>query len=152
MFRLTRLAPTLRTASVPRAFTTSAPRDIASITIAGRLAAPAELRTGQNGREYVRYVVGSSSGPNRDVSWFRVTSFAQEGKGRDHLLSLPKGTLMFVEGDASISGVEDSEGRKNFNLSVVQRAYHVLQRPRPNPEANAESSAEGSAEGSEPMQ
>lgn len=92
MFRLARLTPNLRAASAPaRAFSSSAPRDYSKITLVGRLTHAPELKTSQNGREYVRYVLATSHGQNRDASFFRVTSFPSAEKSRDHLLGLPKG-------------------------------------------------------------
>ncbi|EEP79383.1 predicted protein [Uncinocarpus reesii 1704] len=135
MFGLTRFAPALRTASVPRAFTTTSARGIATITITGRLGAAPELKTSQNGREYVRYVLASTSGPNRDASWFRINSFAVD-KARDHLLGLPKGTLMSVTGDATVNAVENADGQRSFNLNVTQRNYEVLLRGKPEAEAS----------------
>ncbi|KAI2132559.1 ssDNA-binding protein, mitochondrial [Ophidiomyces ophidiicola] len=50
-----RTAPSLLRAAAPRrAFSSSAPRDVARISIVGRLGASPELITSQAGREYVR--------------------------------------------------------------------------------------------------
>ena len=79
-------------ASAARAFSTSAPRSVARISIIGNLADTPELQPTSSGREILKYAVASNSGPkdNRQTSWFRVTSFA-DGPRRDFLLSLPKG-------------------------------------------------------------
>ncbi len=81
-------------ATARRAFTTSAPRSVARISIIGNLADTPELQPTSSGREILKYAVASNSGPkdNRQTSWFRVTSFA-EGPRRDFLLSLPKGCV-----------------------------------------------------------
>lgn len=57
------------------------------------MAAEPELVHTSTGKELVRYAVGVSSGPreNQTVSWFRITSFPEEGKQKDYILSLPKG-------------------------------------------------------------
>ena len=62
------------------------------MSVIGRLAAAPEVVTTPNGREIVRYAVGSGYGPsdNRQVSWFRVASF-DDGAKRQALLALPKG-------------------------------------------------------------
>ncbi|EEQ29531.1 ssDNA-binding protein, mitochondrial [Microsporum canis] len=119
------------TNSISRSFSSTARRDFARLTVVGRLGAQPELTTSSNGREYIRYSVGTNYGPrdNQQTSWFRVTSFMPEGPGRDHLLGLPKGTLLLVEGDATMRTVEDNEGKKSSNLGFVQRHYDVLSRP-----------------------
>lgn len=89
---LARRATAAGAASATRAFSTSAPRSVARISIIGNLADTPELQPTSSGREILKYAVASNSGPkdNRQTSWFRVTSFA-EGPRRDFLLSLPKG-------------------------------------------------------------
>jgi single-stranded DNA-binding protein len=89
-----------RAAFGARAFSTSTPRSIARISIIGNLADTPEVVPTSTGRELVRYAVASNSGPrdNRQVSWFRVTSFS-EGPQKDYLLSLPKGYVDVVSVD-----------------------------------------------------
>ncbi len=66
------------------------------MTLVGRLGADPEINETAKGH-VIRYVVGTSHGPrdNRQTSWFRVASFAQEGPGRDLVLSLSKGLVCF---------------------------------------------------------
>ncbi len=80
------------TATAARAFSTSAPRSVARISIIGNLADTPEVVPTNSGREILKYAVASNSGPkdNRQTSWFRVTSFA-EGPRKDFLMGLPKG-------------------------------------------------------------
>lgn len=91
MFR-TSIARIARPAGV-RAFSSTTPRPLASITIIGHLADTPELQATSTGRELLRYAVASNHGPrdNRQTSWFRVTAFENEGPRRDFLQSLPKG-------------------------------------------------------------
>ncbi|GFP52254.1 hypothetical protein ACSS6W_003718 [Trichoderma asperelloides] len=124
---------TAATAGAARAFSTTSPRSIARITIVGNLADAPEAQVGgseQNPKEYIRYAVASNSGSkeNRQTSWFRVTGFV-DGPRKDFLLGLPKGTLVYVEGDASISSYQDSNGQTRHGLSVIQRSIEVLKRP-----------------------
>ncbi|KAK0646341.1 single-strand binding protein family [Cercophora newfieldiana] len=124
----------LRTSAVrvsARAFSTTAPRPLARITIVGNLAAPPELHPTSTGNEILRYSVASSSGSreNRVTSWFNITSFEGEGPRRDYLQSLPKGALVYIEGDASMSSYTDAEGKPRKSLSVIQRHLEVLRRP-----------------------
>ncbi|KAH6610688.1 hypothetical protein Trco_000708 [Trichoderma cornu-damae] len=121
------------TAGAARAFSTTSPRSVARITIIGNLADAPEVQVSgnqENPREYVRYAVASNSGSkeHRQTSWFRVTGFV-DGPRRDFLLGLPKGTLVYVEGDATISSYLDAGGQTKHGLSVVQRNIEVLRRP-----------------------
>jgi hypothetical protein len=79
--------------SAARAFSTTAPRPVARITIVGNLAATPEVKATASGRDVVEYAVASNSGSreNRTTSWFRVAAFEAEGPRRDYLTSLPKG-------------------------------------------------------------
>ena len=40
-------------------------------------------------------------------------------------------TLVYLEGDATMKTYEDSEGRKQTQLSLVQTKVEVLKRPKP---------------------
>lgn len=84
--------------SLARAFSASARRDIAKITLVGNLAASPEVRPTSTGREILEYSVASNSGPkdNRQTSWFKVAAFIEEGPRRDFLTSLPKGYLFSI--------------------------------------------------------
>ncbi|GAB1320591.1 Mitochondrial Translation Optimization [Madurella fahalii] len=136
----------LRTASraisrpaASRTFSSTASRPVARITIVGNLADTPELRASSTGREYLRYSVASNtgSGENRKTSWFNVSCFAAEGNSRDFYQSLPKGTLVMVEGDASMSSYIDAEGKPRQALNITQRTLDVIRRPS-NPSAEGE--------------
>ncbi|TFB06099.1 hypothetical protein CCMA1212_002033 [Trichoderma ghanense] len=130
-FLLRRSAAASAGAAARRAFSTSSPRSVARITIIGNLADTPEAQTSSSSdKEYVRYSVASNSGSkeNRQTSWFRVTSFV-DGPRKDFMLSLPKGTLVYVEGDASISSYTDSTNQVRHGLNIVQRSIEVLKRP-----------------------
>jgi tRNA uridine 5-carboxymethylaminomethyl modification enzyme len=89
--RASRAATTAR-----RAFSSTASRDVARITIVGNLADNPELKPSSTGREYLRYAVASNEGygENRTTSWFNVTAFVPEGARRDFLQGLPKGCVL----------------------------------------------------------
>lgn len=124
-------APLLRGAS--RAFSASAPRDIAKITLVGNLAATPEVRATSTGREIVEYSVASNDGrkENRHTSWFRVATFVDPGPQRDYLTSLPKGTTVFVEGDAVMNTYTDGEGKTKSSMNIYQKNLEVLRRGAP---------------------
>lgn len=134
MFGLNQLRPALRTAAnsttLLRSFSASARRDFARMTVVGRLGGTPELVATNSGREYVKYVVASSSGPrdNPITSWFRISSFQPDGSSRQHLLSLPKGSLVLVEGDATLRSFDNSHGTKTTALNISQKTIRVLKR------------------------
>ncbi|KAI1777579.1 nucleic acid-binding protein [Hypoxylon cercidicola] len=117
--------------SLSRAFSASARRNVARITIVGNIAATPELRATSTGREMVEYAVASNHGKadNRQTSWFRVAAFVEEGPRRDFLTSLPKGSTIYVEGDAVMRPYTDGEGKTRSSLSIYQRSLEVLRRP-----------------------
>lgn len=88
-----RAAPSRFASSTTRYFSASAARPLAKITLIGNLGATPELKATASGREVIEYSVASNSGSaaNRTTSWFKVSSFENEGPRRDYLLSLPKG-------------------------------------------------------------
>ncbi|KAI5924931.1 hypothetical protein F4810DRAFT_102866 [Camillea tinctor] len=125
-------APAMRT-SMSRAFSATAPRDVAKITLIGNLAASPEVRATSTGREMIEYAVASNHGPkdNRQTSWFRVSTFAEEGPRRDFITSLTKGTTVYVEGDAVMKTYTDGEGKTRTSLSIYQKQMEVIRRPPP---------------------
>jgi single-stranded DNA-binding protein len=106
-----------------RAFSTTPTRSVARISVIGHLADTPELQATSSGGEIVKYAVASNSGPkeNRQTSWFRVAAFVPEGPRRDFLTSLQKGSMVFVEGDATMNTYEDAEGKVRSALNIVQR-------------------------------
>lgn len=73
--------------------TTIRSRNLAKLTIVGRLAAQPSLVPTSTGQDVVRYALATDSGPrdNKETNWWNVTSFTPEGAGRDYLLGLGKG-------------------------------------------------------------
>ncbi|KAK9779132.1 hypothetical protein AB5N19_06548 [Seiridium cardinale] len=118
--------------SARRAFSTTSPRPLAKMTIVGNLAATPELKATSSGREVVEYAIASNSGPrdNRVTSWFRVSAFEAEGPRRDYLTSLPKGSTVYVEGNAVMSTVADqnNEGKSRSFLNIYQTNFELLRR------------------------
>jgi Single-strand binding protein family len=83
--------------SAARAFSTSSPAQVARMTLVGRLGTDPELIQTNKGGDVIKYVVGTGYGPreNRQTSWFRVASFAQEGSPlRDLTMGLSKGQVL----------------------------------------------------------
>ncbi|KAF2254093.1 hypothetical protein BU26DRAFT_516333 [Trematosphaeria pertusa] len=124
-----------------RAFSTTPRASLARMSIVGRLGVAPEEVTVSNDRTLVRYVIGSNfgKGENQKTSWFRVASFVQ-GPQKDFLLSVPKGSLLYVDADARMETYTDDQGNKRSNLSLIARNFDVLSRPRieDGPETNDE--------------
>ncbi|KAM3418054.1 Single-stranded DNA-binding protein [Cercospora zeina] len=116
-----------------RAFSTTPARPLAKMQLIGRLADVPELVNTSTGREIVKYAIGVSEGPRdehgqRGVSWFKVASF-QDGPQRDLLLSLPKGSHVYVEAEARMNTYETEAGKRT-SLNLLQRNFEILQRPK----------------------
>ncbi|KAI0802613.1 nucleic acid-binding protein [Xylaria sp. FL0064] len=131
--RLAATTTTPRLVGATRAFSASARRDIAKITLVGNLAATPEIKATSTGKEVIEYAVASNDGSrdNRHTSWFRVATFAEEGPRRDYLTSLPKGSTVFVEGDAVMNQYVDADGKTRSSLSIYQKNLEVLRRGAP---------------------
>lgn len=73
-----------------------------------------------------------------------MSSFS-EGPQRDLLLSLPKGTQMYVEADAKMDTYNDQEGKQRIALNLLQRNFEALSRPQHSRETSTTSDAESHA-------
>ncbi|KAJ4418824.1 ssDNA-binding protein, mitochondrial [Neurospora sp. IMI 360204] len=143
------LRPVFGAAARPavRSFSSTSARGLARVQIIGNLADTPEVRATSTGREMIKYAIASNSGPRSTplTSWFNVTSFA-EGKARDFLLTLPKGTTVFVEGELSLRNWSDEEGRNRTSVNIVHRSLEVLRRPYTGPRETTETEAETEGE------
>ncbi|KAG6303027.1 hypothetical protein E4U09_001131 [Claviceps aff. purpurea] len=131
---------TAASACAARSFSTSTPRSFARITVVGHLADTPEATTTSTGKEIIKYAVASNHGTkdNRQTSWFKITNFA-DGPRRDFMLSLSKGTLVLVEGEASLKNYQDKEGQPRSVLNITQRNIEVLKRPQTDGQESQES-------------
>ncbi|KAM7222480.1 single-strand binding protein family [Rhypophila decipiens] len=120
-----------------RAFSSTPSNRFARITIVGNLGAAPELKASSTGREIIRYSVGTNtgSGDNQTTSWFNVVSFA-EGRFRDYLLGLPKGTMVLVEGDVSTGSFAAEDGSKKPFFNIAQKSIEILRRPQQHEEGH----------------
>ncbi|KAI4095657.1 MAG: hypothetical protein LQ344_001588 [Seirophora lacunosa] len=127
-----------------RTFTTTRPAPLAKICIVGRLAAQPELIPTSSGDDMVRYSLGTSSGPkdNRQTNWWKVAAFLGEGRARDTLMGLGKGSLLYVEGSCTTVKFEDKDGRSRNTVSIAQRQFEILDRrdSSSNPELDGDDS------------
>ncbi|KAK1915205.1 hypothetical protein P3342_003012 [Pyrenophora teres f. teres] len=121
----------ISTRTFARSFSSTRPSQLARMTVVGRLGVAPEEVTVSGDRTLVRYVVGTNygKGEEKKTSWFRVASFVQ-GAQKDFLMSVPKGSLLYVDADARMETYTDNEGNKKSNLSLVARNFEVLSRAR----------------------
>ncbi|OQO04708.1 hypothetical protein B0A48_09631 [Cryoendolithus antarcticus] len=129
-----------------RSFSTTPRTSLAKMQLIGRLADTPAATPTSTGRDVIRYSLGVSSGSrdesgNRKVSWFNVASFS-EGPQRDLLLSLPKGTLLYVEAEAKMDTFQTQDGSNRTALNLLQRNFESLSRPKVD---NLEGEGAGSA-------
>jgi len=131
-----------------RTFVSSARRDLARISVIGNLADSPELQTTSTGHDIIRYAVASNSGPrdNRITSWFKVTAFTEEGPRRDFLLNIPKGAMVYIEGDVTINTWQDETGKNRSYMRVLQRNIEVLRRPLTEASSHETSQTEAQAD------
>ncbi|CAF9922753.1 MAG: ssDNA-binding protein, mitochondrial [Heterodermia speciosa] len=131
-----------------RTLSTTAPLSIAKITIVGRLASRPEEVATSNGAPLIRYALATNTGPkdNRQTSWWKVALFAQNQGLRDVMMGLGKGSLLFVEGEASMRKFVNSENKEQQALSIIQRQVDVLEKRSPETEDEGEGEGEAEAE------
>lgn len=105
----------------------------------GRLVAPPEVRESRHGKEYLRYTLATNDlpgPPNEDGSPAPPTSsfhsiFAFGENTVSRLRDVPKGTLMYVEGDFRVVRTPGDDTMPPQEQWLVQhRNYRVLMRPR----------------------
>ncbi|KKA28690.1 hypothetical protein TD95_003430 [Thielaviopsis punctulata] len=116
-----------------RAFSTTAPNNLARMNLIGHLAGtPEATATSNPNTEVIRYSVAISNGKDKPPSWFNVTALVspEQSKKKDFLLGLAKGTMVHVDADASMASYKDNEGKNRTSLNIVQRSLEVLKRPK----------------------
>ncbi|KAH9927123.1 uncharacterized protein BXZ73DRAFT_102711 [Epithele typhae] len=137
MFNLSATRAALRAPA--RAFSTSAVRgrDMAKLTLIGRLGQDPEVRVAKNDAEYVTYTVGTSTSrpaPDSDTpatQWHRIVAFNSTAK--EYLTTVKKGSLVFVEADYDVrqpdpeASPDTPEGQRMILLR--HRELNVLRAP-----------------------
>ncbi|KAK9466016.1 hypothetical protein V1512DRAFT_226993 [Lipomyces arxii] len=127
-------------AGAARSFSSSSvTRDVARMTIIGRLGADVEKHTSVNGRDYARYNVAVNQGRDSETSWYHVVSF---DSNLEYLVdNYKKGNLVYIEATASLQPFTTAEGRRVGSLQLVQRNIQKIATPR-QPESREEVEAE----------
>ncbi|KAK5109471.1 hypothetical protein LTR62_007031 [Meristemomyces frigidus] len=149
--RLARAIP-----STARAFSTTPTRSLAKMQLIGRLADTPEVIHTSTGRDVIKYALGVQGGPRdengqRGVSWFRVASFLPEGAQRELLLSLPKGTQMYVEAEAKMDKYQAQDGSERTSLNLLQRSFEPLSRPQNREDSGTTGAESNTNAAEEPM-
>ncbi|KAK9462085.1 uncharacterized protein V1516DRAFT_673707 [Lipomyces oligophaga] len=93
-------------------------RDVAKMTLVGRLGFDIEKNESANGVSYYRYAVAVKLNRNMDTSWYNVVSF---DKNAEYLLNLKKGDMVYVEATPSMQYSTDANGERRSNLSLIHR-------------------------------
>jgi len=133
----------LRTSSVAsarRAFSTSyVSCSFAKVTLVGRLASEPEISNTSTGKEMIRYAIGVYAGIDKPPTWYKFVGFEPNERDKAYLASLPKGTLVFAEGDANLRSYDDEEGKKRVSFEVIHRTIKTICRPKPKEPTEQES-------------
>ncbi|KAG6993854.1 glycyl-tRNA synthetase [Physcia stellaris] len=116
-----------------RALSTTPAHRIAKMTIVGRLADDPEEVPTSTGNPMIKYALGTSAGPkdNRTTTWWKVACFTQTDGLRNLMMGLGKGSMVYIEGDASMRKFTTPEGGEKQALSIVQRQIDVLEKRDP---------------------
>jgi single-stranded DNA-binding protein len=102
----------------------------------GFLAADADCRTAQSGRQWVRLRVGT--GKDEDVQWWSVAVF---GKAAETAAQLHKGDRIYCEGSLKLDSWRGQDGAERYGLSVASfklEQTHRIGRNRPKREQQPE--------------
>ncbi|KAF2738518.1 ssDNA binding protein-like protein [Polyplosphaeria fusca] len=143
MFQSTFRAASRSAAPAVRTFSTTPRAQLARMSIVGRLGTAPEEVNVSGDRTLIRYVIASNhmKGEERKTSWFRVASFVSSQAQKDFLMSIAKGSLLYVDADARMDSYTDAEGNKRSNLSLIARNVDIISRPKV--EEAAETNEEG---------
>jgi len=127
-----------RSATLARTFSTTARVQIAKITVVGNVGQDIEVTELPSGTVVGNYSVASTVGEK--TSWFRITAFNPSEYVRERI---KKGTMVFVDGEASIDKYNDEASGKTLSaLRVVQNRVSILRNPKHESEG-AEEAASG---------
>ncbi|KAJ6264018.1 hypothetical protein Dda_0157 [Drechslerella dactyloides] len=123
------LRPVLRTLPrhPARLFSTSTPRrDLARVTLIGRVGTDPEISQSAAGNQMMKYTLATSSGQGeaRTTQWHRILAM-----GEPHPANLTKGTMLYLEGDLRTSLYDGEDGKKHMSVTIFQRHAQVLRRP-----------------------
>ncbi|WFC93906.1 ssDNA-binding protein, mitochondrial [Malassezia brasiliensis] len=122
-----------------RSFSSTSAAQLARVNIIGRLVGQPEVRETRSGKEYLRYTLATTDPlgpPNEDGTPAQPTSsfhsiFAFGETTVNRLRDLPKGTLMYVEGDFRVTRTPGENGAPPVDQWLIQhRNYNVLLRPK----------------------
>ncbi|KAJ9096417.1 hypothetical protein QFC21_005239 [Naganishia friedmannii] len=131
-----------RAASMVQARTfssTPVAKDIARVSLIGRLTRDPEVRKAKNDNDYVAYDIAVSQGytapdengqrQQRPANYYRIWSFRENSI--PGIMNLTKGTRVFVEADLTMESRETEEGRSEPRPFFTHRSLHVLAKPKP---------------------
>ncbi|ORY60391.1 putative single-stranded DNA binding protein [Leucosporidium creatinivorum] len=132
------LRPAARTAGV-RAFssTPATARDMARMTLIGRLGGVPEKRTTKNGKDFLIYKVATTDpfiAPKEGeepveptTSWHSVFAY---GQSAERLANLEKGSLVHVEANFTVSNVKLDSGEYKTVIMAKHDRLFVISKPK----------------------
>lgn len=90
-----------------------------NVQVNGRMVADAELKTAQNGSQFIsgRFAVDDFSNGEKTTAWFRLTIDASE-RNKKALPFLTKGKMLSLIGTESLSIYTDKEGKPQINRDI----------------------------------
>lgn len=156
MFNIVRPSA-FRAASRAFSMTPSRAHDLAKLTLIGRLGRDPEVRTTQNEKEYVSYLVATRNyplppagpdgvRPEPTTSWHRVFAFGPNQV--EYLRTLEKGTRVYVEANYEIR--EPRQEGEQRQIFLRHENLRIIDRPKPrDPEPGSSESESSEHESSE---
>ncbi|KTW31535.1 hypothetical protein T552_00177 [Pneumocystis carinii B80] len=118
-----------------------ASRDLAKISLIGRVGNELVVETSQSGRDFIKYSLACQTSPDR-TSWFRIVNF--DPRLNTYMLSfIKKGqrALVYVDGTVQLNPYTTEDGKKHTNISVIQRSVQVLRTSRESAEKDVSQEA-----------
>lgn len=112
-----------------RTFSTSSMRaDVARMTLVGRVGRAPEQLTSKNGNEYMKYslVVNTSK---TQASWFNILVF-DPNLQQFITKHVDKGSLIYLEADATMNKYEAEDGTSRTSLSLIQQTINPITWPK----------------------
>ncbi|SGY13933.1 BQ5605_C010g06005 [Microbotryum silenes-dioicae] len=124
--------------SATRAFSQSAvsARDLARVTLIGRLGAAPERRQTKNGKDFLMYKVATrdamlpaqegATPPEPTTSWHTIFAY---GPGVDRLETLEKGALVHVEAQLTVKNSTTPSGEYKTDYFAKHERLMVIRKP-----------------------
>lgn len=118
--------------------TTSSRLNVARMTLVGRVGATPTQAVSKAGNEYLKYPIAVNTGKDQ-TSWFNILAF-DPNLVQFITKHVDKGSMVYVEADASISKYVNEEGANRNSLTLIQQSISPLTWPKREANQNTEES------------